>query len=121
MDQAKAGSRNKEDWTSEQTTHAIANGMPWIYGFMRDPDRDARTIIENYARKQGFDSLAQLKSSLDEIREQLRTQLSEKEWQAYFKGTEDIQLWLNGFCKSKNQKSRAGGIFSSRKHKFELL
>ena len=50
------------------------------------------SFIEEYAHDQGFNSLAELKSSLDELREQLKNELPKKEWEEYFKGTEDIQL-----------------------------
>ncbi|MCJ7826110.1 hypothetical protein MUP56_00650 [Patescibacteria group bacterium] len=87
-------SRNKKDWTPEGTAHAIANGMPWIYGFIKGSltDETTRVIIENYATDQGFSSLIELKTSLDELRDALKSQLSEKDWQIYFKDTEDIQL-----------------------------
>lgn len=68
--------------------------MPWIYGFLRSAQSDEPTkqIIEQYTHDHGFGSLTELKSSLDELREQLKQKLPEKEWKVYFKGTEDIQL-----------------------------
>ncbi len=91
LDQATAGSGNKDDWTAECTAHAIANGMPWIYGLLRTNDTSVRKLIGEYARKQGFDSLAELKSSLDELRGQLKGELPEDQWVAYFKET-DFEL-----------------------------
>jgi hypothetical protein len=90
LDQAIQGSRVKSEWTREGTAHAIANGMPWIYGFIGANDQSAREIIEQYASEQGFSSLEELLSSLDELREHLKGELSEKDWQAYFKNTVDI-------------------------------
>ncbi len=90
--QAKKGSLNKAGWTAEETSHAIANRMPGIYGLLRSDEQIFKEITGKYAHERGFKSRDELKSSLDEIKEQLRGELPKEEWLKYFK---DMDFPLN--------------------------
>ena len=94
---SSATSRNKEDWTPEGKAHAIANGMPWIFGYFKavdDPNSSIRPFCEQsldaYATELGLESHQKLRTALIELRQQLKDELPKESWEAYFEDTLDI-------------------------------
>jgi hypothetical protein len=84
-------------WTPRHQASEIANFLPSFYGLARaarnneNPSKfwDEQTLkleVQNL----GFSSVAALLGALNQLRESLKSELSEEDWRIFFNGTLDI-------------------------------
>ena len=84
--------KHRQDWTPVGKAQGIASGMPIIYGLLKGlgsgrPEirQWAKQTLEKHAEDYGFgSSIDKLKIALNDLREQLRAELPEKDWEIYF-------------------------------------
>ena len=81
------------DHTSVQKAHAIANHMPFYFGYFKNiddpecPEKDReffQKTMDEEAEKLGFTTSQDFKKALEELREQLKSELLKEKWLAYF-------------------------------------